>query len=116
MQKRYALASTRDTAAGLVWSTGGVWSAGTPDEAKLMTGPQVDAFAARHPGAVIVDVLVYLDMAKVWNAAHRAAINRDAPSTPESRAAAREAGRLALRAAGYVLAAAKANPFNPCEA
>lgn len=116
MQARYALASTADSSSGLVWSTGSYWSAGTPEVSSLMTGPQVDAFAARHPDAVIVDVLVYNAAWAVYHKASKEALGGVEYSTPELRAKAREAGRAALVAAGYGLMAAKSNPFNPCEA
>lgn len=114
--RRYALASNADSDAGLVWSTGGCWSAGRPAAEKLMTGAEADAMLARHPQAVIVDVVVYDAMAAVWNAAFRAVVGHGDRSTAESRAKARDAGRQALIAAGYRHAAERANPFNPCAA
>lgn len=107
---RYALASDVDCSAGIIWSTGGVWSAGAPDDADLMSGPQVQAFASRNQHAVIVDVVVYKAAAKVWQDAFRAAITRGVHGST-----AREAGRDALRAAGYGAMADRNNPFNPCE-
>lgn len=112
---RYALATDKDSDAGLIWSTGGVWKAGVPEVDRLMTGPEADAFAARQPGAVIVDVVVYRDMCKVWGEAFSAALAGVERSTEEQRAAAREAGRKALILAGYAYAAGRRNPFNPCE-
>jgi hypothetical protein len=107
---RYALATDKDTEAGLIWSTGGVWSANVPEAAKLMTGPEVDAFAAFHPGATIVDVTVYRDRHAVWLKAFNAALEGVERSTQEIRAVARKAGDDALRAAGYAL------NDNPCAA
>ena len=115
---RYALASNGDIEAGLVWSTGGIWSRNVPKVEELMTGEQVDAFVARHCDAVVVDVIVYREMCDVHCKAFRAVIDAfgGERSTPEVRAAAREAGRRALILAGFEKAAAKHNPFNPCEA
>lgn len=105
MEKRYALRSKADTEAGTVWSTGSYWSARTPAEADLMTGPEVEAFAARHPQAEIIDVIVYRAAAAVWMKAFRAEIDAlgGRPSTHEEREAARAAGNAAVRAAGYTL-------------
>lgn len=108
--RRYALATDKDTEAGLIWSTGGVWSASVPEVAKLMTGPEVDAFALRQPGATVVDVIVYRERHAVWLKAFNQALEGVERSTPEIRAAARKAGDDALRAHGY------STNTNPCAA
>lgn len=106
MNKRYALRSNADTEAGTVWSTGGVWSASVPAEDKLLTGPQVDEFAKRHPDAQVVDVIVHRAACAVWFKAFNAVIAAlgDRRSTHEERQAARAAGDAAVKSAGYVLA------------
>lgn len=103
MNARYALRSRADAEAGTVWSTGGVWSSNVPDVSDLMTGPEVDKFAARHPHAEVVDVIVYRAACAVWNKAFRASIDAlgDRRSTHEERQAARAAGDAAVKAAGY---------------
>lgn len=106
--RRYALATDKDAEAGLIWSTGGVWSSSVPEESKLLTGPQADEFAARHPGATIVDVIVYRERHAAWLKAFNGALKGVERSTPEIRAAARKAGDDALRALGY------STNFNPC--
>lgn len=113
--RRYALATDKDAEAGLIWSTGGVWTSSVPEAERLMTGPEVDAFAARQHGAVIVDVITYRDMCEVYRDAFNKAIQQVGESSEWRMNHARQQGRNALEAAGYRLAAAKANPFNPCE-
>lgn len=98
---RYALRSPADSSFPNTWSVGGVWSGDVPAVADLLTGPEVDAFAKRHPRATIVDVIVYRARAAVWIAAFRAATVPN--STHEQRQAARAAGNAALVAAGYPL-------------
>lgn len=100
MQARYAL-RIKSAEHGVIWSTGGVWSATVPEVAKLMTGPKVDEFAKRHPTAQVVDVIVYREAVAIWNAAFRA--NTVENSTHEQREAARRAGDRAVAAAGYTL-------------
>ncbi len=102
---RYALRSRADAEAGTVWSTGSFWSANVPTEDKLLTGPQVDAFAARHPHAEIIDVIVHRAAWSVWAKAFDASIAAlgDRRSTHEERQAARAAGHAAVKAAGYTL-------------
>ena len=68
---------------------------------KLMTGPQVDEFAKRHPAAQVVDVIVHRAACAVWMKAFRAATVEN--STHEQRQAARAAGDAAVAAAGYRL-------------
>jgi hypothetical protein len=98
---RYALRTTAIADCGAMWSTGSYWSAGVPKADKLMTGPQVDAFAKRHPSAEIIDVIVHRAACDVWMKAFRAATV--ANSTHEQRQAARAAGDAAVKAAGYRL-------------
>lgn len=115
-ERRYALADA-DTEAGLVWSVGGVWSAGAAfNGATLMTVTEADRMQARHPRAVRVDVYAYLDLCHAWRAGFDSVLPPSYPgkSTPELREAARTAGREALIAAGFRSAASKANPLNPC--
>lgn len=103
-QARYALRTTAIADCGAMWSTGGVWTADVPTSDRLLTGPQVDEFAKRHPAAKIVDVIVHRAACAVWFKAFRAATV--ANSTHEQRQAARAAGNAAVRAAGYTLTAA----------
>ncbi|MEY8688382.1 MAG: hypothetical protein AB9M53_00700 [Leptothrix sp. (in: b-proteobacteria)] len=105
MNARYALRSNADTEAGVVWSVGGFWSSNVPAEGELMTGPQVDEFAARHPDAQVIDVIVYRAACAVWNKAFNASIAAlgDRRSTHDERQAARAAGDAAVKAAGYQL-------------
>lgn len=99
--KRYALAS-QGSEAGLVWSVGGVWSASLIDqEPDLMTGPEVDAFHKKHPNAQVVDVLVYREALKAYNAGFDSVLDHSERSTPESRIAARDAGIKSLVRAGF---------------
>lgn len=117
-QRRYVLATDKDTAAGLIWSTGDAWSASADFSRSLMTGPEADAMATRHPGAVVVDWPVHKAICDVFHAAFMAKLNElraGGRRTPAIATEAREAGRKALRAAGYVNAAAKDMPCNPCE-
>lgn len=98
---RYALVA-EDRDAGRIWSVGGAWSASLLSQSPaLMTGPQADALLSRHPEARIVDVVVYREALKAYNAGVSAVIDRDAGSTPEGRLAAREAGLAAMVQAGF---------------
>lgn len=101
MNARYALRTTEIADCRAIWSTGGVWSAEVPAADKLMTGPQADAFAKRHPNAQIVDVIVHRAACDVWMKAFRAAIVPN--STHEQRQAARAAGDAAVAISGYRL-------------
>jgi hypothetical protein len=99
MNTRYALRTNTIADCRAMWSTGGIWSAEVPAVDKLMTGPQVDAFAKRHPNAQIVDVIVHRAACAVWMQAFRAATVEN--STHEQRQSARAAGDAALVASGY---------------
>jgi len=101
---RYALRTTSIADCGAMWSTGGYWAANVPAADKLLTGPQVDAFAKRHPEAQIIDVLVHRAACAVWMKAFRAATVPN--STHEQRQAARAAGDAAVKSAGHSLTAA----------
>lgn len=100
-QARYAIRSTAIADCGTVWNTGRGWSAGIPDLDKLLTGPEVDALAKRHPNVQVVDVIVHRAAVAVWMKAFRAAAVPN--STHEQRQAARAAGDAAVKAAGYTL-------------
>lgn len=103
-QARYALRTTAIADCGAMWSTGGVWSDDVPTAGRLLTGPQVDEFAKRHPAAQIIDVIVHRAACAVWYKAFSAAAASG--STHEQRQAARAAANAAVKAAGYTLAAA----------
>ena len=98
---RYALVA-KDADAGLVWSVGNEWSASLLDKTPaLMTGQQADALLKRHPKASIVDVIVFREAVKAYNAGFNSVIDHNERSTPETRQAAREAGIKALVRAGF---------------
>lgn len=105
LNKRYAIRSKADIEAGTVWSVGTVWSSNVPSDDKLLTGPQVDEFAKRHPNAEVIDVLVYRAACDAWNKAFSAAVAAlgDRRSTHEERQAARAAADAAVKEAGYTL-------------
>jgi hypothetical protein len=100
-QNRYALV-VKDAEAGVIWSVGNEWSASLLDKSPaLMTGPQADALLKRHPKASIVDVVVFREAVKAYNAGVNSVIDHNERSTPETRQAAREAGIKALVHAGF---------------
>ena len=100
---RYALRTTAIQDCRAMWSTGSYWMAEVPAAADLMTGPEADAFAARHPNAQIVDVVVYRAARDVWNAGYRSVVpyGFKGKTTEAQRAEARAAGDAAVAAAGY---------------
>lgn len=100
-QARYALRTAAIADCGPMWSTGSYWEAKVPSIDALLTGPQADKLAARHPDAKIIDVVVYRIAQSVWIRAWRAATVPN--STHEQRQAARAAGDAAVKAAGYTL-------------
>lgn len=98
---RYALA-INDGEAGLVWSVGGAWSAALLSRLPtLLTGPEADALLARHPNARVVDVIVYLEALRAYNAGVNSVVDHNTTSTPESRKAAQEAGVAAMVRSGF---------------
>lgn len=111
--RRYVVATDRDRDAGLIWSTGGVWSHSDKVEHSLMTRAEAELFAARHPGAVIVDWPFYGASLRVFHEAFIGVLRSAGERSPEQWVKANIAGFQAQVRAGYIDDEGKLRVFSP---